>query len=59
MVTGPIQRSVLTLWTINGRRIKQIKSETQILSLCYTSAPEGVYINTLIAGMADGIIRLV
>ena len=27
------------------------------MSLCYTSAPEGVYINVLIGGLANGRIR--
>ena len=51
------QQCLLYLWTINGRLVKQIKSDVQILSLCYTSAPEGVYINVIITGMANGTIR--
>ena len=48
---------VLRLWTINGRLVEKIENEAEIISLCYTSAPEGVYINVLIGGLANGKIR--
>lgn len=49
----------LRLWSINGQFIKRLRLDVQALSLCYTSAPEGVYVNVLIGGMANGTIRLV
>ena len=51
------QPCVLKLWTVNGRFVKKKSLDVQILSLCYTSAPEGVYINVIIGGMANGTIR--
>ena len=51
------QSCVLHLWTINGRLVKKLRSSVQILSLCYTSAPEGVYINVIIGGLANGHIK--
>ncbi|XP_019849297.1 PREDICTED: lysosomal-trafficking regulator-like [Amphimedon queenslandica] len=33
-----------------------MRSATQILSLCYTSAPEGVHVNVIIGGLANGKI---
>ena len=52
------QPCVLKMWTVNGRFIKQKNLDVQVLSLCYTSAPEGVYVNVIIGGMANGTIRL-
>ena len=48
---------VLYLWTINGRLVNTLRSSTQILSLCYTSAPEGVHVNVIIGGLANGKIK--
>ena len=53
---GPQACCVLNLWTINGRLVKTMRSATQILSLCYTSAPEGVHVNVIIGGLANGKI---
>lgn len=39
--------------------MKKLKSDVQILSLCYTSAPEGVYVNVIIGGLANGHIKWV
>ena len=52
-----LKKHYLRIWTINGKLIKRKKLHDQVMSLCYTSAPEGVYTNMLIGGMANGDIR--
>ena len=47
------------MWTINGKLIGRTHVEVQVHCLCYTAAPEGVYVNVLIGGLANGNIRLV
>lgn len=48
---------MLKLWTINGRLVESIKLDVRINCLTYTSAPEGVYVNVLVGGLANGNIR--
>ena len=33
--------------------------EVQVYCLCYTAAPEGVCVNVLVGGLANGNVRLV
>jgi len=47
---------VLPMWTINGKLIGRATSKVQIHCLQYTSAPEGVYVNVLVGGLANGNI---
>ncbi len=47
----------LQVWTINGHLIKKIIVEETIHSLVYSAAPEGVYINILAGGLANGNIK--
>ena len=47
----------LRVWTINGRLVGRVASRVQIKCLQYTSAPEGVYINVLVGGLANGNIK--
>ena len=49
----------LRVWTINGHLVKKVSSKIQIKCLQYTSAPEGVYINVLVGGLANGTIKYV
>ena len=49
----------LRMWTINGKLIGRTHVEVQVHCLCYTAAPEGVYVNVLIGGLANGNVRLV
>lgn len=51
------QSCVLYMWTINGNLVNKYKSDVQIMCLCYTSAPEGVYVNVIVGGMANGSIK--
>ena len=46
------------MWTINGRLINKCRSDVQIMCICYTSAPEGVYVNVIAGGMSNGSIKL-
>ena len=50
--------SRLELRSINGTLIASTNCSPLITSLCFSSAPEGVSINCLAAGLADGTIRL-
>lgn len=47
----------LRIWTINGKLIKRVSSKVEIKCLQYTSAPEGVYVNVLVGGLANGNIK--
>lgn len=47
------------MWTINGKLIGRTHVEVQVYCLCYTAAPEGVYVNVLVGGLANGNVRLV
>ena len=49
----------LRMWTINGKLIERTHVEVQVYCLCYTAAPEGVYVNVLVGGLANGGVRLV
>ncbi len=48
---------MLRLWTINGRKIERTHVEVMVHCLSYTAAPEGLYVNALIGGLANGNIR--
>jgi len=48
---------MLRLWTINGKEIERKDVEIMINTLQYTAAPEGLYVNALIGGLANGNIR--
>ena len=47
----------LQVWTINGRLVKKIGVEENVHSLVYSAAPEGVYVNILAGGLANGNIK--
>ena len=47
----------LRMWTINGKLVGRTHVEVQVHCLCYTAAPEGVYINVLVGGLANGNVR--
>ena len=47
----------LRVWTINGHLVRRVSSKVQIKCLQYSSAPEGVYINVLAGGLANGNIK--
>jgi WD40 repeat protein len=48
----------LRVWTINGHLVRRVSSKVQIKCLQYSSAPEGVYVNVLAGGLANGNINL-
>ncbi len=50
---------MLRLWTINGKQIDRTHVEVMVHCLSYTAAPEGLYVNALIGGLANGNIRCV
>ncbi|XP_074593895.1 lysosomal-trafficking regulator-like isoform X3 [Brevipalpus obovatus] len=50
--------SNLKVHTINGARIGEISSKEKITALCYSFSPEGISVNTLVVGYADGKIRM-
>lgn len=50
--------SILRVWTINGRLVGKLTLHQQLNCLCYSSAPEGVYVNVIIGGLADGSIHM-
>ena len=58
LITGSLDEVFyLRMWTINGSLVKRVCSKVQIKCLQYTSAPEGVYVNVLVGGLANGNIK--
>lgn len=51
-------RSVLKLWTVNGRFIGDVSCEHMINCLEFSSAPEGISVNVIATGLSNGFIRL-
>lgn len=49
---------VLRVWTINAAVVGRTQVDVPILCLAYTTAPEGVYVNMLVGGLANGAVRL-
>ncbi|KAK9508246.1 hypothetical protein O3M35_007946 [Rhynocoris fuscipes] len=50
--------SNLRLHSINATLVGSITTSEQITSLCFSTAPEGISVNVVAAGMSDGSIRL-
>jgi len=50
---------VLRLWTINGSQVAREEVHSRVTLLSYSSAPEGVFVNVVIGGLANGNIRCV
>lgn len=50
--------SVIYVHTINGFLVGLVNLHTKVNALCYSSAPEGVSVNVIAVGLADGLIRL-
>ncbi|XP_057369283.1 lysosomal-trafficking regulator-like [Daphnia carinata] len=52
------QQSRLELRSVNGHLIGMTTTNPLITSLCFSSAPEGISINVVAAGLSNGRIRL-
>lgn len=50
--------SILYVHTINGTLVGCANSHSQITAVTYSNAPEGISINVIVVGLADGLIRL-
>lgn len=50
--------SVVYVHTINGSLVGFINCHSQVTAVCYSNAPEGVSVNVIVVGLADGLIRL-
>ena len=48
---------LLHVWTINGKEVGCVPVEVQVHCLSYTAAPEGVCVNVLVGGLANGNIK--
>ena len=57
LIPGSAGACNLQVWTINGSCVKKILVEEEIQSLAYSAAPEGVYVNILAGGLANGNIK--
>jgi len=49
--------SLLRVNTINGSLVGELKSQDQITAMCYSSAPEGISINSIVTGHSNGVIK--
>lgn len=50
--------SHIRLWTINGSLVAAQDTKDRVNCVTFSSAPEGVSVNVLAAGMSNGVIRL-
>ncbi|GFG30500.1 hypothetical protein Cfor_08123, partial [Coptotermes formosanus] len=50
--------SVLSLYSINAVLVGTVATRESITALCFSGAPEGVSVNIIAAGLANGAIRL-
>lgn len=50
--------SIVYVHTINGSLVGFVNCHSQVTAVCYSNAPEGVSINVIVVGLADGLIRL-
>ncbi|XP_073990723.1 lysosomal-trafficking regulator mauve isoform X4 [Rhodnius prolixus] len=50
--------SSMRLHTINASLVGSLTTSEQITSVCFSTAPEGISVNVVAAGMSDGSIRL-
>lgn len=51
------QHSKIELRSVNGLLVGSASTDSFVTSLCFSSAPEGVSINVLAAGLSNGRIR--
>lgn len=51
------EKSLLELRSVNGALIGSVTTSPLITSLCFSSAPEGVSVNVVAAGLSNGHIR--
>eukprot|EP00095_Tigriopus_kingsejongensis_P007226 snap_masked-scaffold1635_size32709-processed-gene-0.6 protein:Tk07226 transcript:snap_masked-scaffold1635_size32709-processed-gene-0.6-mRNA-1 annotation:"lysosomal-trafficking regulator-like" len=56
--SGESSSSQLSLYTINGKLVASISVEPVLTSLCFSSCPEGVSVNAVATGHANGNVRL-
>lgn len=50
--------SVLYVHSINGTLIGFVCCHTKITAVCYSNAPEGISVNVIVVGLADGLVRM-
>ncbi|XP_046848177.1 lysosomal-trafficking regulator-like [Xenia sp. Carnegie-2017] len=55
---GNNRSSVLRLWSVNGREIKSTSCQEKVNCVTFSRAPEGVSVNSLVAGLENGVVRL-
>lgn len=53
-----IYKSRLFVTTINDSPVGDIETDVPIISLCYSCCPEGVSVNVLVTGFANGTIQM-
>ena len=51
--------SELRLWSVNGRLIKKIFCQDRITCATFSRAAEGISVNAVVAGLVNGVVRLV
>ena len=49
--------SLLRVNTINGYFVGELSSQEPITAICYSSAPEGISINSIVTGHSNGVIK--
>ncbi|XP_037870206.1 lysosomal-trafficking regulator isoform X2 [Bombyx mori] len=51
-------KSLIRVHTCNGRFVGSVKISEQVTSICYSTAPEGVSVNSVAVGLWGGGVRL-
>ena len=54
---APLGGSLLRLHSINAVPIGTVATRDNITAICFSGAPEGVSVNVIAAGLANGVIR--
>ncbi|XP_046387473.1 lysosomal-trafficking regulator isoform X2 [Ischnura elegans] len=57
---APGGSSCIRLYSVNARPLGRVEvgKGLQVTSLCFSTAPEGISVNAVVAGLSSGIIRL-
>ena len=53
-----LMEGILYVHTINGSLVGFVNCHSQVTAVCYSNAPEGISVNVIVVGLADGLVRL-
>ena len=59
IVVSDDRGSEVRLWTVNASLVTKRVCDSSVHCLTFSNAPEGIAVNSLVAGCEDGVIRYV